>query len=288
MSFDVVQFSRVLSDVVHRRCPFAIVTLVEIRGSAPQIVGARAIITSDGLEAGTVGGGRMEAAAIRHAQQCLADAQRSGSELVTWNLQTDIGMTCGGEVRLLFDFCGTAAWPLAVYGAGHIAQALVPLLLQLHCQVTCIDSRADWLERLPDDPKLTKIRSDDLPSTVSQRPPGTWFLLMTQGHATDLPVLAEILRSRVAPYVGVIGSRQKAKVLRRDLQQQGIPMERIDAVFCPMGLALGNNTPPEIAISVAAQLLQRRDERDRSPAAAGSGLTANTVPGKLMKNATVR
>jgi xanthine dehydrogenase accessory factor len=60
--------------------------------------------------------------------------------------------------------------------------------------------------------------------------------------------------------LGVIGSRAKRKVLLRELQAAGVPPEVADQFECPIGLPLGNNQPNEIAISVAAQLLQRRDQ----------------------------
>ena len=81
---------------------------------------------------------------------------------------------------------------------------------------------------------------------------------MSKGHQTDLPVLAEILATRDPPYVGVIGSPQKAKVLRRELVQRGIPQDKLDSFHCPIGMPLGNNTPAEISISVIAQLIQKR------------------------------
>ena len=86
---------------------------------------------------------------------------------------------------------------------------------------------------------------------------------MSRGHATDLPVLAEILKTRTAPYIGVIGSKQKAAVLRRELKALELPDEKLTEFCCPIGLPIGNNTPAEISISVAAQLLQRRDEMHR-------------------------
>lgn len=260
MTFDVVQHNRTLTQLLDSSRPFAVVTLVDIRGSAPQIVGAKAVVTAQGLETGTIGGGKIEAAAIQHARQLLSVGDGTSSELVTWNLQTDIGMTCGGEVRLFFEVCGGEAWTIAVYGAGHIAQTLIPIMVQLHCSVVCFDSRSDWLAKLPDDPKLRKECSGELSDTVSGLPADTFFLLMTQGHATDLPVLAEILQTRDAPYVGVIGSAQKASVLRRDLKQDGVADDKINSFLCPMGVPLGNNTPAEISISVIAQILQRRDE----------------------------
>jgi xanthine dehydrogenase accessory factor len=260
MTFDVVQHSRTLNHLVDANRSFVIVTLLEIRGSAPQITGAKAIVTDHGIEAGTIGGGKIEAAAIQHAQQLLTAEDGTNSELMTWNLQSDIGMTCGGEVKLFFEVCGGESWPIAVYGAGHIAQTLIPMLVQLHCRVTCFDTRTDWLAKLPKHAKLTCICVPELRDTVKAQPPNTFFLLMTQGHASDLPVLTEILSTRGAPYVGVIGSPQKASVLRRDLKEQKMSSHKIESFYCPMGMPLGNNTPAEISISIIAQLLQRRDE----------------------------
>ena len=75
-----------------------------------------------------------------------------------------------------------------------------------------------------------------------------------------MPVLAEILQTRDAPYIGVIGSPQKASVLRRELTACGVPEDRLKQFVCPIGLPLGNNTPAEISISILAQLIQKRDE----------------------------
>ncbi|HBE70224.1 MAG TPA: xanthine dehydrogenase accessory protein XdhC [Planctomycetaceae bacterium] len=237
---------------------FVVITLVAIRGSAPQVLGAQAVVATDGLCFGTVGGGKIEAAAVKHAQQIL-NSQHVEPELVKWNLQTDIGMTCGGEVQLFFQRHGATTWPIAVFGAGHVAQGLVRLLLTLDCQITCIDPRQEWLDKLPDDPKLNCVCSAMPAELVVGMPDRTFFVLMSQGHATDLPVLAEILRSRKPPFVGVIGSRQKASVLRRDLQSEGLTEELASQFQCPIGLKLGNNTPSEIAVSIVAQLIEVRD-----------------------------
>jgi xanthine dehydrogenase accessory factor len=82
--------------------------------------------------------------------------------------------------------------------------------------VTCIDTRPEWLAKLPDDNKLTKKCVSKPDELVAAQPNDAFFVLMSKGHATDLPVLAEILSNRDSPYVGVIGSSQKASVLRRD------------------------------------------------------------------------
>jgi xanthine dehydrogenase accessory factor len=259
MAFDVYRHSRAVTELLRANTPFVIVTMVDCRGSAPQIVGAKALVTASGIVDGTVGGGKVEARAITHAQELLRSNDGRSCELVVWNLQTEIGMTCGGEVKFFFEVCLCNDWAISLFGAGHIAQVLAPLLLQMNCRVTCLDQRQDWLDRMSDHPRLTKVCREDLPGAVSDLDPTSFFVLMTQGHATDLPVLAEVLRTIEPPYVGVLGSLQKAKILRRDLKEMGIAEEKIASFFCPMGLPIGNNTPPEIAISISSQLIQQRD-----------------------------
>ncbi|MCR9296892.1 MAG: xanthine dehydrogenase accessory protein XdhC [bacterium] len=259
MTHDVHKHLQKTSELLEQGIPFATITLVDIRGSAPQIQGAKAVVTAQGIVSGTIGGGRIEASAIEHARKMLDSSDGRSCEFVVWNLQTDIGMTCGGEVKLFFEVFWSNDWKIALFGAGHIAQALVPLLLGMHCRVTWVDQREAWLAKQPDHPRLSKICVQDLKSQVSSQDPNSFFVLMTQGHATDLPVLAEVLTTRQAPYVGVLGSLQKAKALQRDLKEMGLSQEQMESYFCPMGLPIGNNTPPEIAISVVSQLMQERD-----------------------------
>lgn len=270
-------FSRAL-ELMNAETSFVVVTLVRIRGSAPQVLGAKAIITAAGIDSGTVGGGAIEAAAIRHAQQLLVanqstDTRGSDSapdvvshDLVTWNLQTDIGMTCGGEVQLFFEVHVVSSWSIAVFGAGHVAQALVPRLLELNCFVTCVDPRPEWIERLAPHPRLKLVCVENPVDVVQQFPLHTFFVLISRGHKADLPVLAEVLTTRDAPYVGVIGSRQKANALHRNLTELGVPPNKREQFLCPIGLPIGNNTPVEIAISILAQLLQQRDRVNASSA----------------------
>lgn len=236
-----------------------VVTLVSARGHVPQSLGAKIIVTAEGLEHGTVGGGKVEARAIREARACLDSQESAPVSQVIWNLQRDLGMTCGGEVGLLFEVHRVAPWEIAIFGAGHVAQALVPLLLTLQCRVTCLDTRAEWLGRLQDSPKLTKRCVADLASEALRLPRQSFVVLITQGHATDVPILRAILHEYAPPYVGMIGSVTKAQVVRRELTEAGIAGDRVERLHCPVGLKLGSNDPSEIAISIAAQLIQERE-----------------------------
>ncbi|BCM93913.1 hypothetical protein IAD21_05808 [Abditibacteriota bacterium] len=237
--------------------PFCSVTLVDAVGSAPADRGAKMLVTRAGLMAGTVGGGKVEARALLQCQAML-DSSATEPKFEQWNLQTDLGMTCGGVVRLFFEPFNIARWPIAVFGAGHVAQSLVRVLLPLDCGLTCFDSRPEWLERLPDEAKLRRVHSEDLASEVENLSFNTFIVLMTMGHATDLPILRKVL-AHSFPYVGVIGSKAKASALRRTLLKDGFAPEECARFFCPIGLPLGTNHTHEIAISIAAQMLQQRD-----------------------------
>jgi xanthine dehydrogenase accessory factor len=256
---------------------------------AKAIAAAVAMLSHDG---GRPGGGEATGwEGRRH------EGEGGGARFVEWNLQTDVGMTCGGVVRLFFERYNVAAWPVVIFGAGHCAQALVRLLLTLRCQVTVIDPRPEWLAKLPaagadaaaGSGRLHAIHADrPMASYVPDLPRRAFVLLMTMGHSSDQPILIDILKTRGGmagqpaagdrggphgfPYVGVIGSAAKAGALKRGLLAAGIP--EADATpghryLCPIGLPLGTNDPAEIAVSVAAQLLAWRDGRQGGMPAAG-------------------
>ncbi|MBZ0185365.1 MAG: XdhC family protein [Candidatus Obscuribacterales bacterium] len=272
-----------LGQLLAANIPFVAVTIVDTIGSVPQNAGSKMLVTVDGLFYGTVGGGKIERRAISEALEILAasckspgcrsrdadqgppDAKQPASgrsRFVAWSLSKDIGMTCGGSVKLYFECFNTGSWNIAVFGAGHCSNALINLLCKLDCRIVCFDPRQMWLDALPDSPKLKKILSPDMPSCVKDIPDNAFVVLMTMGHTTDKPILLSILETwsqRSFPYLGVIGSRAKRAQLLKDIAQAGLPEKCKDLFYCPMGLPLGNNHPQEIALSIVCQLIQIRD-----------------------------
>ncbi len=239
--------------------PFVVVTLVNTKGSAPGEIGARMIVIPKGYFSGTVGGGKLELAATDCAQEYLASKAR-GSYFKEWNLQTDIKMSCGGAVGLFFEIHNPAtSWKVVIFGAGHVSQELIRVLLRLECSIQCFDTRPEWIEKLPRDQKLKSHVVSDLPKQVAGLDTSCFVVCATMGHATDLPVLEEILNTKLFSYVGVLGSDLKAIKMRKSLSESGIPQEKLESFYCPMGESIGNNTPAEIAISVTAQLLKVRE-----------------------------
>lgn len=237
---------------------FVMVTMTEAIGSAPQIAGAKCLVSSEGLEAGTVGGGKVEAAAIKKAHDILQGPAEAPPELVKWNLQKDIGMTCGGVGHFLFEHFPASSWNIVIFGAGHVSQALTRVLSRLECQVHVIDDREEWLEKLAG---VKTYKTSDAKNIVSKFDERTYFISMTKGHAFDVPFLVEIYRQFPnAPYIGAIGSTSKANAIKKDLRKIGVSEQFLDRLRIPVGLPIGNNTPEEISISIAAQLLQVKEE----------------------------
>jgi xanthine dehydrogenase accessory factor len=264
-----------LAELSQSGVPFVCVTLVEATGSTPQDTGSKMLVTSAGLVMGTVGGGRVEHKAIQFAQEMLAGGRMQDAGcgeqgfssphfasciFLEWNLKRDVGMTCGGSVKLFFEAYNHGDWQIVVFGAGHVASAVVECLAPLECHVSCIDPRGEWLDRIPSRPRLQKVQAGEPQTLVAGLPGDAFVVCMTMGHATDRPILEEVFRQgRTFPFLGVIGSKAKRKVLIKELTAAGIDREKAEQFHCPIGLELGTNQPGEIAISVVAQLIQERD-----------------------------
>ena len=251
------EFHDRFNERVQRGGAFAVVTLIDTHGSTPADSGSKMLVDADGRDFGTVGGGRIEARVIEEAQALLASGE--STRFVDWSLKADIGMTCGGRVRLFFESWNSAPWSIVIFGAGHVTQALATLLTTLPCRLTCIDPRAQWLEKLPSG--VQSICVEDPRTQLDSLSDETFVLCMTRGHKSDLPILQKIFRDkRTFPYLGVIGSAAKAAVLRKELVESGIAESEIE-FHCPIGLPIGSNHPAEIAVSIASQLIEQRDQK---------------------------
>lgn len=243
-------------ELEERGISFVLATLVSVRGGAPQDPGAKCIVTDEGLYYGTVGGGKVEARVIIDAMEMLKAQEQLEPIYIKWNLQTDIGMTCGGEVNFLFEHFPATNWPIVIFGAGHVSQALTRTLANLKCQITCIDDREEWIQKL----SIKGIVHPNPSELVKDLNPKSYFLCMTQGHAKDTPILKAISEHAPdCPYVGVIGSKTKGITIKRELKELGVSDAFLEKLRVPIGLPLGTNDPYEISVSIVAELIQVRD-----------------------------
>ncbi len=273
--------------------------LVKARGSTPQSAGALMLIDDTTASYGTIGGGCVEAE-VR--QQAFGMLSRSETGLLKYKLDHafgwEDGLICGGTIELaiapfpdktllsqiISDIDSRKATSLpftvnvdnepAVYtlnlqphprlyiaGAGHIGQALARLCLNLEYEVTLFDDRSDLLDKFA--PEGAKKIAGDIAKRLTQAPidDNTYCVVVTRGHQHDEQALAAVV-NRNAKYVGMIGSRRKIKLVFDDLLELGIPQTALDNVKAPIGLDISAETVEEIALSIAAQLIDIRRADD--------------------------
>jgi len=149
-----------------------------------------------------------------------------------------------------------------VFGAGHCGEKLVPVLSTVGFYTVVVDDRAEFANvlRFPSADRL--VVPESFEGVVPQLPidEDSYVIIVTRGHMHDRSVLKQALATDAA-YVGMIGSRKKVAETFRALSDEGVTPEDIARVHAPIGLSIGAETPEEIAISIAAQLIQVRAAR---------------------------
>jgi xanthine dehydrogenase accessory factor len=238
------------------RCAF--VTVVSVAGSGPQVAGAKMLVVDAGdrhLTYGTIGGGNLEHTALQEALDSLGAGT---PRLVEKDLGRDLGMACGGRVSYFIEPV-TLPPRLVICGGGHVGLALHRVVRDLGFSVTVVDSLPEFAntERFPG---ARIVGSFDEVVLERELPPGpdTYVVLVSRDHPTDFR-LARFFVRRPFKYLGVIASRTKAAILRRELESEGCDPAAVARLVAPIGLPIGGASPAEIAIGVAAQIIQVRN-----------------------------
>jgi len=144
-------------------------------------------------------------------------------------------------------------------GGGHVSLALAPLLVSVGMRVVVLDNRPD-LATMADNTFADERRVVDFADVIPHVQEGdrSYVAIMTFGHRHDELVLEQLVARRLR-YLGMMGSAAKVAALRERLLARGISREALDAVHAPIGLPIGSNTPAEIAVSIAAQIIAVRN-----------------------------
>jgi xanthine dehydrogenase accessory factor len=276
----------------------ALCTVVAVKGSTPQQRGAKMLVLSDGRTVGTIGGGCVEAEVRRVAIESLSTGKSATSRFsLDHDYGWDDGLICGGvmDVHLqilaptdaepfqkistalqedrhtTFEFPyaldGAERWytedlgpppVLLIAGAGHVGQSLAKFASDLDFRVDVVDDRADHLtsERFPTARQRivgdieTELKRYKIDSSI-------YVVIVTRGHRNDGRALAAVAGSP-AKYIGLIGSKRKIKAIFDDLAAQGVENSTLLKIHAPIGLDVGAVTVPEIAMSIAAELVAVR------------------------------
>lgn len=328
---------KLMQKQIEKQADFMIVSVVSSSGSSPRSQGAWMLIDEEGRISGTIGGGAIEYQSERLAQQLLQEKKNHLEHFRLYpNEVADIGMICGGNVDVFFQYvdtqsatiqklldqieeqlqknqCSWLIYPLKdpsstfgfysqetgvvgisqpidkkefqfkhkkimdgnyylylmnnpskvyIFGGGHVAQALVPILLKLSFPCVVLDDRADFLSDFLFPPTAEKRLVDF--ETIEQTAHITendYAIVMTRGHLFDLILEKQLLHTQ-AIYIGVMGSRHKVASHRQLLQEAGFPPCEIDRLTMPIGLDIRAETPEELAISIAGELINVRAGRN--------------------------
>ena len=151
---------------------------------------------------------------------------------------------------------------LIIAGAGHVGKAVAHLGNLLDFEVTVIDDRAEFANRA-NVPDAAHVVVQDIAAAVGAIPedPDNYFVLVTRGHRHDAAALRACIRKRAA-YIGMIGSRHKVGLLKEEFLRQGwATAEEWARVHTPIGLPIQSRSVEEIAVSIAAELVKVRAER---------------------------
>lgn len=246
-----------LHDLRQTGTPAVLVTLLAARGSTPREAGCKMVVT-ERAAFGTIGGGNLEFQSIAAARDLLAGAQ-TGPVVRDYPLGPALGQCCGGHASVLLEPVRPPSWHVALFGAGHVGRAVAGVLGTLACRVTWIDGRANVFPAGL--PANVVARGEPAPAAgVAPLPAGTQVLVMTHDHALDYAIVTAALARPELPFVGLIGSATKRARFVARLARDGLPAAAIRRLVCPIGIpGAGGKAPAEIAVAVAAQLLQIRD-----------------------------
>jgi xanthine dehydrogenase accessory factor len=224
--------------------------MVVISHPDPTRVGGRVLVRGN-EHLGSFQNPLSDAAALELAREGL-----SGSPRVLSGLHK-LPLPSGEEVTVYLELHHPPA-EMVIVGAGHLAQPLCTVGALLGLRVRVLDDRPEFAtrERFPEAYEVRRVDFSD-PFAAGKLHPWSHVLLVTRGHRYDFECLRKVLQHEPLPgYVGMIGSRRRVRATFDALLQEGFSRDLLGHVRAPIGLDIGGETPAEIAVSVAAEIVQ--------------------------------
>ena len=233
---------------------YVLATVLSAAGSTPREAGAKMVIGGEDSWA-SVGGGQLEFLVMQRARALLAAGQ-PGQWVEGMPLAADARQCCGGSVSVLFEVIVPGVADVAVFGAGHVAQALMPILAELGYRLRWIDTRRELLAGAPANVDARWV-ADPLAEIAALRD-GSDVLVLSHDHELDFRLVEALLTDWRWRAVGLIGSRTKARRFRARLARAGLPAATIDRLECPVGApGIPGKRPMAVAVAIAAVLRGR-------------------------------
>ncbi|MFX1513875.1 MAG: XdhC family protein [Promethearchaeota archaeon] len=256
---DLREFWQVLEEFYQKNEVCLLATVIHTEGSAPRKIGTKAIFNKAGeVIWGTIGGGSVEHAIQKEVRNLIPGNLPIYKEYEL--VEGDYGI-CGGKIGIFLELFGENPNAVIV-GGGHIGQALAPLLRRLEFNVIVLDPRDELKDKksFRNIPVITGKSYSEL-IKFTKLSGEVYYIIVTYNHEGDEESLIECLK-RPSAYVGMIGSKRKVRTLFSNLIDRKIStQEQLDTVHAPIGLAIHSETPEEIAVSIAGELIKIRAER---------------------------
>jgi len=232
-------------DSVHNNEKPVLVTITGLTVGEPMPLGRKAVVSAGGYIFGDLGSSIINSLAISAAGSIGKNIKPG---LVTLPLNED------KQVQFFID-PGVLNPEILILGGGHIALPLVKIASLLGFKVIVVDDRSDFANtsRFPE---ADQVICDSFEQALASLDigPGTYTVIVTRGHEHDMNCLKMVIE-RSAAYIGMIGSRKKVKAVMNHLAEEGTPPDKLAAVFSPIGLDIGAETPEEIAVSIMAEVI---------------------------------
>ena len=235
---------------------FALCTVIGARGSVPGKAGAKMIVLRDGSQFGTVGGAGLEERVKEMGVRCIEERRNLTHKYeLAFNRPGALDSLCGGAVDILVEYMGAVPHVL-ICGGGHVGLEVARLCDQLEYVYSVLDDRAEFAsrERFP--------RARDLhvgrPETFfPDRDLGgvSYVILLGYSYKIDTEALYQAV-TRFPGYIGLICSRLKRREMFAKLRERGVAEAQLERIEAPLGLAIGAETPAEIAVSILGSIIQ--------------------------------
>jgi len=241
----------------------ALATVVSAKGSTPRAEGAKMLIKSDKSFIGSIGGGCLEAdvwqagmTVIQEQKSRLLDFDLTGRE------ETLEGLICGGTMQIFVEPIIPVP-RVYIFGAGHIGFAVSKIAALAGFTITVIDDRPAYAnkEKFPDaDEFFVEDLTDIIPRLSINKV--SYLVIACRGHLEDQSVLAGVLKTPAA-YIGMVGSKKKTRTIFDNLKAQGFSQEELNRVHAPIGITMATETPEDIAVSIAAEIIDVRRRKNK-------------------------
>ena len=235
---------------------FAVAVITDTEGTTPRHTGTKMIVYEDGTLSGTIGGGEIELDVIRDAQGCLLSREPL---LKTYPVIQSDGIRSGSETIYIEPSFPPAH--LILCGAGHVAGKLIAPAKSVGFRITVIDIRDEAVIReraaAADEFILTSGWAEGLARIPEKE--NQYLIACAFNFEQDEEILYHLVRRKNA-YIGMLASCYKRETIYNHLQGRGVTAEQLNRVHAPIGLPIGAETPEEIALSIAAELVKIKNK----------------------------